>query len=105
MNLRQQFGFSNERRVHFLLSCMDLTILICRSALLLSNDRTHAYAAYAKKAYGVALKSAGKLSFTVHDVSKFESRSMRLEDLIKRLGKRHDRDTERPVFDLDPSQA
>lgn len=44
---------------------------------------------WTKKAYINALRFAGRLSFDAQDVSTFESKSIRLEEIIRELQQRH----------------
>ena len=74
--------------VRFLLALMDAAITSCESALH-SFDVSIAEAniVRAKKAYGDALKHAGRISFNARDVTAFEWNSIRLERAIGRLQK------------------
>jgi hypothetical protein len=63
----------------------------CGELGLLLNDfqRTERRIQWTKKAYGNALRFAGRISFNANEVSAFESKSVRLEGIIRELQARH----------------
>lgn len=80
---------SNATAIEMLMAKIGLVVEICEKALL-SDDSEIIKAGIqdAKKWYADALRSAGRLSFSVEDVEAFEFRTVRLEDLISKLERR-----------------
>ena len=75
--------------IEILVAKIDLVTEICKSALLSADSEDiESKIRDAKKWYANALRSAGKLSFSVQDVEAFESRTVRLEEMIVKLERR-----------------
>ncbi len=82
---------TNEMGIRNVIHLMDGAIR-CGELELLLNDlsRVERRIQRTKKAYWNALRAAGRLSFGARQVSAFESRSIRLEQIICELQRRYD---------------
>jgi hypothetical protein len=76
----------DRRGIEVLLNLMNLVTADCETALLSTNHeirRDHIRSA--KKSYAVALRWAGRLSFSVDDVNAFGLCAVRLENVVSKL--------------------
>ena len=81
---------TNAIWVRNVMCLMDGAIHCAELELLLDDSRrTEKRIQSAKKAYADALRFAGRVSFDAREVSVFESKSIRLERIIRRLQERH----------------
>ena len=76
--------------IEVLLKLMTQVTVNCETALLSKNHEIRTdYIRSAKKSYAVALRWAGRLSFSVQDVQAFELCAVRLENVVSKLEERY----------------
>jgi hypothetical protein len=89
-----------------LLKLMNQVTANCETALLSTNHeirRDHIRSA--KKSYAVALRWAGRLSFSVDDVSAFELCAVRLENVVSKLEEQYVNQGVEPRYDRSPASS